>query len=184
MTNRHESSAGRRGPSDRATILLEECRTPFGTIHLAATGQGLCRITVPGEELMDLLAWIERRLPSADVLQASGALDSAVSALCQFFDGVPLPPMPIDLIGTVFQQAVWNAVLAIPYGETRSYADIARSIGHPLAGRAVGSANAANPLPFVVPCHRVIGADGTIKGYPGGIITRRMLLELEGVRLG
>jgi methylated-DNA-[protein]-cysteine S-methyltransferase len=184
MTTKHAHPAGRHGPSGRTVILLEECKTPFGMIYLAATDRGLCRITVPGEDVTDLLAWVERRLPSADVSRASGALDSVAAALGQFFDGVPLPPMPVDLIGTAFQQAVWNAVLSIPYGETRSYADIARSIGHPLAGRAVGAANAANPLPFVVPCHRVIGADGAIKGYPGGIVTRRMLLEFEGVRLG
>jgi methylated-DNA-[protein]-cysteine S-methyltransferase len=88
----------------------------------------------------------------------------------------------MHLLGTPFQRAVWQAVLEIPYGETRSYADIARSIGHPLASRAVGAANAVNPLPFVVPCHRVIGADGTIKGFPGGRVTRAMLLQLEAGR--
>ena len=163
------------------TVLIQACPTPYGVIHFAATEDGLCRITVPGETLADLVAWLERRLPDAELVPADGALDHVCAALAAFFDGVPLPELPVDLYGTPFQRSVWRAVLAIPYGETRSYADIARAVGYPLAARAVGAANAVNPLPFVVPCHRVIGADGAIKGYPGGIVTRRMLLELEGV---
>ena len=164
-------------------VRLHECETRFGPVHLAATDAGLCRVTVPGETLGDLIAWLERRLPAADIAPADGALDAEAFAIAAFLeDGTPLPPMPVHLLGTPFQRAVWQAVLEIPYGETRSYADIAHSIGHPLAPRAVGAANAVNPLPFVVPCHRVIGADGTIKGFPGGIVTRKLLLELEGWR--
>ena len=165
------------------TVLIDETETCHGPIYLAATEQGLCRITVPGEDLGELFAWIERRLPAADVVRSPGALSEAGSAVQSFLAyGEPLPEMSVDLIGTRFQTAVWRAVLRIPYGETRSYAEIAREIGEPLAARAVGAANAVNPLPFVVPCHRVIGADGSIKGFPGGIVTRRALLELEGWR--
>ena len=165
------------------TVLIDETETCHGPIYLAATAQGLCRITVPGEDLGELYAWLDRRLPAADVVRSPGALAEAGSAIQSFLaDGEPLPELPVDLIGTRFQTAVWRAVLGIPYGETRSYAEIAREIGEPLAARAVGAANAVNPLTFVVPCHRVIGADGSIKGFPGGIITRRALLELEGWR--
>ena len=164
-------------------VAVEECATPFGPVFLAATDAGLCRVTVPGETLGDLIAWLERRLPTADVAPADGVLAAEARAVAAFLeDGEPLPPLPVHLLGTPFQRAVWQAVLEIPYGETRSYAEIARQIGHPLASRAVGAANAVNPLPFVVPCHRVIGADGTIKGFPGGIVTRGMLLKLEGGR--
>jgi O-6-methylguanine DNA methyltransferase len=165
-------------------VIFEEHDTRFGPILIAASDAGLCRVTVPGESLGDLISWLERRLPAADITPADGALASEGRAIAAFLeDGEPLPQLPMHLLGTPFQCAVWRAVLEIPYGETRSYADIARSIGHPLAPRAVGAANAANPLPFVVPCHRVIGADGAIKGFPGGVVTRAMLLELEGRRV-
>ena len=86
----------------------------------------------------------------------------------------------LDLRGTDFQLACWRALLAIPYGETRSYADIARAIGKPNAFRAVGMANNRNPIAIVVPCHRVIASDGTLCGYGGGLDVKRKLLELEG----
>jgi len=89
--------------------------------------------------------------------------------------------LPLDLRGTEFQRAVWQALLEIPYGETRSYAEIARQVGQPNAVRAVGAANGANPIPIVVPCHRVIGRDGSLTGYGGGLDKKVFLLQLEGV---
>ena len=91
---------------------------------------------------------------------------------------------PLDLRGTDFQLACWRALLAIPYGETRSYAAIARAVGKPNAFRAVGMANNRNPIAIVVPCHRVIASDGTLCGYGGGLDVKRKLLELEGALSG
>jgi O-6-methylguanine DNA methyltransferase len=91
---------------------------------------------------------------------------------------------PLDLRGTDFQIACWHALLAIPYGETRTYADIARAINKPKAFRAVGMANNRNPIAIVVPCHRVIASDGTLCGYGGGLDVKRKLLELEGALSG
>jgi O-6-methylguanine DNA methyltransferase len=91
---------------------------------------------------------------------------------------------PLDLRGTDFQLACWRALLAIPYGETRSYADIARAVGKPNAFRAVGMANNRNPIAIVVPCHRVIASDGGLCGYGGGLDVKRKLLELEGALSG
>ncbi len=88
--------------------------------------------------------------------------------------------VPLDLRGTPFQLACWNALLAIPYGETRTYADIARAVGRPQGFRAVGLANNRNPVAIIVPCHRVIASDGTLCGYGGGLDVKRKLLELEG----
>jgi methylated-DNA-[protein]-cysteine S-methyltransferase len=88
--------------------------------------------------------------------------------------------LPLDIEGTDFQKRVWGKVAAIPYGETRSYLQISTAIGSPRAVRAVGAANGANPVPIVVPCHRVIGAHGTLVGYGGGLAMKRRLLELEG----
>jgi methylated-DNA-[protein]-cysteine S-methyltransferase len=88
--------------------------------------------------------------------------------------------LPLDMQGTEFQKRVWGQVAAIPYGETRSYLQIAQALGSPRAVRAVGAANGANPVPIVVPCHRVIGAKGSLVGYGGGLAMKRRLLELEG----
>jgi len=90
----------------------------------------------------------------------------------------------LDLRGTEFQLACWRALLQIPYGETRTYADIARAVGKPTAFRAVGMANNRNPVAIVVPCHRVIASDGTLCGYGGGLDIKRKLLELEGALSG
>jgi methylated-DNA-[protein]-cysteine S-methyltransferase len=88
--------------------------------------------------------------------------------------------LPLDIEGTDFQKRVWDQVAAIPYGETRSYRQIATALGSPGAVRAVGAANGANPVPIVVPCHRVIGVSGKLVGYGGGLAMKRRLLELEG----
>jgi methylated-DNA-[protein]-cysteine S-methyltransferase len=88
--------------------------------------------------------------------------------------------LPLDLHGTEFQKRCWRELLKIPYGETRSYAEIARAIGNPSAVRAVGLANGQNPIAIIVPCHRVIGSDGSLTGYGGGLDVKRRLLELEG----
>ena len=91
--------------------------------------------------------------------------------------------MPLDAGGTDFQCAVWTALSDIPYGELRSYRDIAEAIGNPAAVRAVGAANGRNPLPIVVPCHRVIGSDGSLTGFAGGLEAKTRLLQLEGALL-
>ena len=92
--------------------------------------------------------------------------------------------LPLDLIGTEFQKRVWNALVTIPYGETRSYTEIAAQIGAPRAVRAVGAANGRNPIPIVVPCHRVIGASGNLVGFGGGLAWKRLLLDLEAKHAG
>lgn len=162
-------------------IALAEQPTIHGPLFLAATEAGLCRVTIPGaERLDDLLAWLDRAVPGHAPGPDDGRLAEAGGRIAAYLEGEPEPlALPVDLRGTPFQCAVWRAVRAIPYGETRSYAEIAREVGRPLASRAVGAANAINPLAFVIPCQRVIGTDGSIKGYPGGIITRAMLLAME-----
>lgn len=108
-----------------------------------------------------------------------------VSELEEYFAGQRRKfTFPLDLRGTDFQIACWHALLAIPYGETRSYADIARAVGKPNAFRAVGMANNRNPIAIVVPCHRVIASNGTLCGYGGGLEVKRKLLQLEGALSG
>jgi methylated-DNA-[protein]-cysteine S-methyltransferase len=105
----------------------------------------------------------------------------AASQLCDYFAGRRHTfELPLDPQGTEFQRKVWKALAEIPYGETRSYRDIAAAVGLPRAVRAVGAANGRNPLPIMVPCHRVIGVDGKLVGYAGGLRVKKLLLELEG----
>src|SRR3712207_1564459 len=119
-------------------ITVDHTSTAYGPIFLAATERGLCRVTIPGETFDTLIAWLERKLPSPDIVQDDDALAEHAAAIAAFIeDGAPVPPMPLDLIGTPFQRAVWQAVLDIPYGATRSYVDIAHQIGYPRAARAV-----------------------------------------------
>ena len=100
----------------------------------------------------------------------------AAGRLCEF-------TVPLELRGTEFQMSAWRALLEIPYGETRSYGDLARAIGHPQAFRAVGMANHSNPIAIIVPCHRVIGSDRRLTGYGGGLDLKKTLLELERARM-
>jgi methylated-DNA-[protein]-cysteine S-methyltransferase len=110
-----------------------------------------------------------------------GALDEAARQLGDYFERRRRHfDLPLDPAGTPFQRRVWEALRKIPYGEIRSYGEIAREVGRPDATRAVGAANGANPLPIVVPCHRVVGADGSLTGFGGGLELKRFLLDLEG----
>lgn len=100
--------------------------------------------------------------------------------LCEYFAGSRQTfDLPLEPRGTEFQRRVWNALCEIPYGETRSYGEIAQRVGNPKASRAVGMANHRNPIPILIPCHRVIGADGSLVGYGGGLGVKRYLLDLE-----
>lgn len=125
----------------------------------------------------------KKEMPAQEVQEMQEAqeiLEQAAREIGEYFEGKRRAfAVPTAAAGTPFQQAVWNALKEIPYGETRSYGEIARQIGHPRASRAVGQANNRNPLPIVVPCHRVIGASGALTGYAGGLDIKVRLLELE-----
>jgi O-6-methylguanine DNA methyltransferase len=160
--------------------------SPIGPLFLAASAEGLVALEfdarMPGQQTIrpnprDL------RAESSKIAFAESATKLAryTRELDQYFDGKRREfSFPLDLRGTDFQLACWRALLAIPYGETRSYADIARAVGRPQGFRAVGMANNRNPVAVVVPCHRVIASDGTLCGYGGGLDIKRKLLELEG----
>ncbi len=164
----------------REELAFEFCTTPYGDMVAAATDAGLCRLLPPGDTLESLFTWAARHLPGVEPVHRSGAAGELRAQIDAYFAGALHDfDLPLDLRGTPFQRAVWREVCAIPYGETRSYVEIARAVGKPAAARAVGAANAINPLCLIIPCHRVIGADGTLKGYAGGVLNRRILLGLE-----
>src|SRR6267154_2135434 len=148
-----------------------------GTLLLAATEKGLRCLQFYKSATMPPPAkgevWVESR----------EHLRPYISQLEAYFRGeLRSFTCELDLIGTQFQRDCWQALLRIPYGETCSYADIASAIGRPNAFRAVGQANHDNPIAIIVPCHRVLGADGTLTGYGGGLSTKEKLLRLEGAR--
>lgn len=116
---------------------------------------------------------------------SSSLMRETIRQLRLYFAGeLQIFDLPLELIGTEFQKKVWAALVTIPYGETRSYTEIAAQIGAPRAVRAVGAANGRNPIPIVVPCHRVIGASGSLVGFGGGLEWKRLLLDLEAKHAG
>lgn len=144
--------------------------TPIGPLQLLAENGALVAIKFPGQHSQSTAANEEDETLSS----AKQQLEAYFSGQRRKFD------LPLAASGTAFQKQVWKALVAIPYGQLRSYRDIADSIGKTRAVRAVGAANGRNPLPIVVPCHRVIGSDGSLTGFAGGIETKRLLLQLEG----
>lgn len=149
-------------------------QSPLGALLLAATGTGLRAIYFDGRKPAPDKGqiWIE----SEEALRLyRNQLDEYFLGNCREFT------CPLDLSGTDFQKRCWDALCKIPYGKTCSYADLAKDVGSPRAFRAVGQANHNNPVPIIVPCHRVIGSNGALTGYGGGLSIKEKLLELEGI---
>ena len=156
----------------RNELLIE---SPVGMLRLAASEKGLIAIDVRKSS-------ISREITAADA-QAKAILQTAGTQLAEYFAGKRTSfTVPLDLHGTEFQIESWNALGRIPYGTTISYGQQARNIGNPKACRAVGSANGKNPIPIIVPCHRVVAADGSLGGYSLGLKMKKQLLNLEGKR--
>jgi methylated-DNA-[protein]-cysteine S-methyltransferase len=150
-------------------------------LYVAATNQGLCRITWPHETFDILRAWVEKQIPNAVLIEDTERVSGYVGQLQEYLDGTRNAfTLRLDMHGTAFQTSVWQALTQIPYGQTRSYSDIAGAVGSPAAVRAVGTANGANPVPIVVPCHRVIGKNSALTGFRGGLQVKEELLQLEG----
>lgn len=150
-------------------------------IYLAATDKGLCLITLPHESFETMQRWVGHHLPHAMLVRDRVRMAHYSRELTAYLDGARQTfTLALDLIGTPFQRAVWQALTKIGYGQVMSYSEIAEAIHNPGAVRAVGAANGKNPLPFVVPCHRVIGKGKTLTGYRGGLHVKETLLKLEG----
>lgn len=150
--------------------------SPIGTLYLTASAQGLRSIHwKAGAD------WQCGQAESSSG-EINAILKQAVSELREYFAGTRTEfNVPLDLQGTEFQRQVWGELIHIPFGSTQSYGGIARRLNNPKAVRAVGSANGRNPIPIVVPCHRVIASDGSLGGYAGGLKMKAQLLKLEGV---
>lgn len=164
------------------TIETGEVETPIGTLAVAVRDGRLCALEFDGVRAR-LAARLAQRFGTLTVRLAADP-GGVVALLRQYMDGRldALASIPVDTAGTPFQQAVWAAMRAIPAGATLSYGELARRIGAPAAIRAVGAASGANPVPVVVPCHRVVGSDGGLTGFGGGLPRKRWLLAHEGAR--
>lgn len=151
-------------------------RSPLGPIRLVANGEALVAVQLLGER---------ETLPpdSGRVTGVRKWIDLAVAQLAEYFAGTRTGfELPLAPLGSSFQRQVWNQLLTIPHGEVRSYGHIANALGRPSASRAVGAANGRNPIAIIVPCHRVIGANGTLTGYAGGLAAKQWLLDHERQR--
>lgn len=153
--------------------------SPLGDLVLCATEQGLCAVAFAASS-QDVLRHLRRHKITTFTTGESPILTTARAYLENYFAGErPVLNFPLDLRGTAFQRAVWQALLTIPYGETRAYSAIAQQIERPRAVRAVGRAVGANPISIIVPCHRVVGRNGDLVGYGGGLHLKQALLALE-----
>ena len=154
--------------------------SPIGPIGMAATSKGLCRLSLNAPDEPVFLKKLQREY-RRPVLRRDDRFTDLVARLRVYLSGKPVPfKTRFDLLeGTAFHQKVWRALRRIPYGQTRSYRSVAQSIGHPKSFRAVGGACGNNPIAVLIPCHRVIGANGKLGGFTGGLHLKRWLLQSE-----
>lgn len=153
--------------------------SPIGPLRLIATDQGLSRLLFDQRAGDDMGS-------DGDPSEAENhpVLAEATAQLEEYFAGRRQEfDIPLDLTGTEFQQAAWSALASVPFGETRSYRQQAEAIGRPKAVRAIGAANGQNPVPIVLPCHRIVGSDGSLTGYGGGLPIKEFLLSHEQAQL-
>jgi methylated-DNA-[protein]-cysteine S-methyltransferase len=172
---RFREAAVREGIVD---VRYDVVESPVGVLHVASTERGLCRISYFGEEWEDQLA----RAFGARVLRSP--LDEVRRELDEYFAGARRDfDLPLDLRVAPFHADVLRELARVPYGRTESYGALAAKAGRPKAARAVGTVMNRNPIPIVLPCHRIVGANGALTGYAGGLDVKRRLLQLEGAML-
>lgn len=168
--------------ADLNVLCYTEISSPIGVLLLVSSSKGLCRVAFGtlAENQDELQQWAARWYGEYELQEQASRLSPVVQQLEQYFRGERSSfAGELDLQGTDFQKKVWTALCTIPYGETASYKDIAEVIQSPKAVRAVGGANNKNPIPVLIPCHRIIGANGDLVGYGGGLDVKVKLLELE-----
>ncbi len=173
MTPSHYRKGGENQTIEHATA-----RGPFGLALIARTPRGVCSILL-GDDAEALASELRRRFPKARIQQSDAMAGWASRVIAQMDNWAEVAALPLDIQGTAFQRLVWQALQEIPPGATESYTDVAQRIGKPKSVRAVANACAQNPVAVVIPCHRVLGANGALTGYRWGIERKRALLERE-----
>ena len=166
-------------------ILYLSVQTPLGDMIAGATDKGICFLEWNDRgEVERILNRVEKRYKRPLELGSSELLRKLQNELSNYFDRtINKFLVPLDANGTIFENRVWDKLLKIPYGETRSYGEIASELGKPGASRAVGRANGSNYLAIVIPCHRVIESNGKLRGYGGGLWRKKYLLDLESTKI-
>ncbi|AOZ94401.1 methylated-DNA--[protein]-cysteine S-methyltransferase [Paenibacillus crassostreae] len=149
-------------------------------IYIASTSKGLVFVGSQNKPFEELSEWAKKRFTGSPLVADDAKLEPYAIEITQYLEGKRKTfTVPFEYNGTAFQLAVWNALCEIPYGQTKSYSDIANEINKPAAVRAVGAAIGANPVLITVPCHRVVGKNGSLTGYRGGLEMKTLLLDLE-----
>ncbi|MGH9431064.1 MAG: methylated-DNA--[protein]-cysteine S-methyltransferase [Terriglobia bacterium] len=164
-------------------LLMDRIESPIGELLIVSDGEKLCAVEFEGGEAR-LKAYLQKRYGNLTIQPVDDPQGFSGRVRAYFAGNVhALEEIPVETGGTDFQRRVWKALREIPSGSTTSYGELAKKVGKPGASRAVGLANGMNPIPVVLPCHRVIGADASLTGYGGGLDRKRWLLEHEGVQL-
>ncbi len=162
------------------TVHVHTFKTRDGVIHTAATDRGLALVTLPGQSRAAFDRLVHKEFENYDVKPGGSLNKKAETQLKKYLDGkLKRFDLALDIRGTVFEKRALREVARIPYGRTVTYGQVAQAIGRPGAARAVGAANARNRLPLIIPCHRVVAANG-LGGYGGGVSMKRRLLNMEG----
>ncbi len=156
------------------------CHTPHGTLTLVKSDRGLCYLGLPNVTQEQITAWADKRFKGSQLKHTPGCCRRVALELQQYFAGSRTTfALALDHRNTPFARQALAEVSRVPYGQTATYGDIARRLGRPQAARAVGRAVATNPLAIVIPCHRIMGTDGRLTGYGGGLALKQALLDLE-----
>lgn len=158
--------------------------TKLGTVYVASTEKGICKVVIPAESKREFMAWLERTAEGGSIMENGLRHRKFLEELNGYLSQRLVTfTSRLDPIGTDFQREVWSELRKVRYGTTVTYKDLAHRIGRDGAYQAVGRANGANPLPIVIPCHRVVGSDRDLVGYAAGVKTKEFLLRLEGALL-
>lgn len=163
------------------TVAYTSIPMPVGDILVAGTERGICALIIAAHaEMPSALDALQHYCPAAPLVPDADALRDATGQLTEYLDGTRQTfDLPLDLTGTPFQKQVWQSLLEIPYGDTVTYRDLAHALGRPGGAQAVGGAVGRNPISIIVPCHRVLGSDGSLTGYMWGTHVKRWLLDHE-----
>jgi O-6-methylguanine DNA methyltransferase len=158
--------------------------TNIGIIYIASSEKGICKISLTINSAGEFKSWIKKHFKEFEIVESKKENKEAIEQIKLYLARkLKKFELELDLIGTEFQKKVWLETMKIPYGETISYSQLARKIHRKNSQRAVGNALSANPLPIVIPCHRVIASSGSLGGYSGGIKIKEFLLRLEGAKI-